>query len=349
MWLRLLFASLLVIGFAFAWEKLDRIPIKVVGHPSVTGEIQRLEQDFFENLATNTGLPLDVSYTPIDQLGFKGSYELRMIKGGALDLVSLSFLQNATDEPTLLGVDLMGDSIDFATARSIMETYAPTLDRRLQEHFNAKLLGIWPFGPQVFFCRTAINSLRDLDGLKIRVGNESFSSLISHFSATPVVMPFEDVRELLRNGVVDCAISSAASGNAAGWPQYATHFFRLGLHFGLNGYVINLKLWNRLSSDQQSRLERVFREHADAIWASSEQRHADFSACNVGGFCNRGTPYRLIDVEPTQEDYRMLREAFEKTTFKDWAERCDRLHPGCAQDWKLRVAPVRQMGQRSDQ
>ncbi|MEN9314727.1 MAG: hypothetical protein RIS35_1120 [Pseudomonadota bacterium] len=340
MWLRLLFAVILLTAFAVAWERLDRIPIQVVGQPSVTGEIQQREQAFFEQLAELTGLPLEVRYTPVDQLGIKDTYQLSMLGSRALDLVSLRFLQNANVEPTLLGLDLLGGVPDFVTARAIADVYAPTLDRRLQRNFNSKLLGVWPFGPQVFFCRTAIRGLEDLAGRKVRVGNDNFSPLIAHFGGTPVVIPFEDVEVALKNGLVDCAITSATSGNAAGWPKHCTHFFGLGMQMGINGYAVSLGLWNRLSKEQQTRLERAFDEYVASIWVTAEQVHRESSACNVGGPCPRGTPYRLIDVVPSEQDHRRLSVAFEQTTFLDWAEKCDRLHPGCSVDWKARVLPA---------
>jgi hypothetical protein len=71
MWPRVLIAAVLSAGFLFAWQKLDRIYIQVVGQPSVTGVVQRQEQALFEHLAADTGLPLVVSYTPNDQLGVK--------------------------------------------------------------------------------------------------------------------------------------------------------------------------------------------------------------------------------------------------------------------------------------
>jgi len=340
MWLRLLYASMLAVAFALAWHWLDRIPIQVVGQPSVTGEIQQREREFFEQLAVRTGLPLEVSYTPVDQLGIKDTYQLKMIQSGALDLVSLRFLQNANAEPTLLGLDLLGGVPDFASARAVASAYGPTLDRRLRERFNAKLLGVWPFGPQVFFCRTAVRSLKDLAGLKVRVGNDNFSPLIAYFGGTPVVIPFEDVRAALENGLVDCAITSATSGNAAGWPRSSTHLFDLGMQMGINGYVVNLNLWNRLSKDQQARLQAAFDEHVAAIWSLAEALHQQISACNVGAPCGRGNPYRLIDAAPSEQDYQLLRTAFQQTTFVDWAVKCDRLYPGCSADWEARVMPA---------
>ena len=340
MWLRLLLSLVLALGFVTAWKKLERIRLQVVGQPSVTGLIQRQEQAFFEQLAATTGLPLDVSYTPNDQLGIKDTYQLLMLKSGALDLVSLRFLQNASVEPGLLGVDLLGVSTDFGTARAVVAAYAPILDRTLQAHFNAKLLGIWPFGPQVFFCNKPVAHLQDLAGLKVRVGNENFGPLIAAFGGTPVVIPFEDVRSALKEGLVDCAITSATSGNAAGWPEFSTHFFALGTQMGLNGYLINLGVWNRLSPSQQDRLAQAFSQHVESIWLKAEQLHADMSSCNIGGPCAHGVPYHLTGAEPSASDYQQLRTAFARTTFRDWMERCDRVHPGCSDEWRRQVAPI---------
>ena len=340
MWVRVLVAIILIGGFSIAWKIYDRIPVQVVGQQHASGSVHMEEQEFFEGLAATTGLPLEINYTPVDTLGFKDTHQLIMLREGALDLVSLRFFQNAWVEPALLGVDLFGGAVDIETSYAVMQAYAPALDRRLQDRFNVKLLGMWPFGPQVFFCRTPVESLQDFEGLRIRVGNETFSPLIEYFGASPVIMAFEDVQMGLRRELIDCAVSSAASANAAGWPEYSTHFFRLRTQAGINGYVINLNLWNRLSNHQQESLERAFKTYVDSIWASVEQLHVQFSACNTGQPCREGTSYNLIDVEPSEQDYQLLRQAFKEAVFPGWAEHCDQLSPGCADEWRELIEPV---------
>jgi TRAP-type transport system periplasmic protein len=341
MWKRFAAFAIMAIVFLYAWRVFDRIPIHVVGQPSQTGVIQKkLEQPFFEQLAVTTGLPLDIRYQTSDTLGIKDTHQLLMLKNRTLNLVSVRFLQNATVEPTLLGVDLIGFTTGFETARAIVEAYAPVLDRRLQERFDSKLLGIWPFGPQVFFCRVGIRGLSDLAGRKVRVGNENFAPLMASFGATATVIPFEDVEPALEKGLIDCAITSAGSGRHAGWAQHSTHYFPLGTQMGLNGYVVSLHKWNRLSSKQKRVLEQAFKQHVDAIWAQSRQVHEDESSCLVGGACTSGTRYHLVNVVPTPRDHQMLRDAFEATTFKDWATRCDHIYPGCSEDWHQRMAPL---------
>ena len=343
MWKRLVFFLVLAVAFAFAWRVLDRVALDVVGQPSQTGMIQNtLERPFFENLAASTGLPLEVTYRALDTVGIKDTYQLRLIEDGRLPLVSLRFLQNALTEPTLLGIDPLGFTTDFATAREVVQAYLPVLQRRLAENFGARLLGVWPFGPQVFFCRVPIRGIADLAGLRIRVGNDNFAPMITALGGVPAVIAFEEVKDALAKGLVDCAISSAGSAHYAGWAAHATHYFPLGTQMGINGYVISLRVWERLSARQQNLLQQAFDQHVDAIWAFSRELHDDASSCLVGGPCKTGVPFRLQEVVPGAADYQRMHAMFEQTTFKDWADRCDRLYPGCSQDWRRRMAPILQ-------
>lgn len=150
---------------------------------------------FFEHLAADTGLPLVVSYTPNDQLGVKDTYQLLMIKSGALDLVSLRFLQNAMTAACAAGSGFIGSHFRHpdcprAGGSLFADTGSPT-----SETFQFKTPGTWPFSPQVFYCGKRITGSKDLAGLKVRVGSENFEPLIASQGGIPVVMPFEDVKD----------------------------------------------------------------------------------------------------------------------------------------------------------
>ena len=207
----LIFISLLV-SFVYAWSFLDVINLRVVGQPSMSGPIQNnLEQPFFKSLQKETGLPLKVDYRTVDSLGFKDNYQLSMLKEGLFDMVSLRFLQNGEEEPSIFGVDLPGLNANFEMARKVGNAYGSFIDENLQRRFGAKLLGIWTFGPQVILCNQPIKSLADLKGLRVRVGGSVLSPLIKSKGAIPVILPFDQVVDALNLKIVDCAISSEIS------------------------------------------------------------------------------------------------------------------------------------------
>ena len=112
-------ATALALSLAGA-AQAQNLKFKVIGQPLATGNIQKnKEAPFFEKFAERTGLPIDADYKPIDTLGIKDTEQLRVMKAGLFDIVSLRVSQNSRDEPTLLGLDLVGAAPDYATGRKV--------------------------------------------------------------------------------------------------------------------------------------------------------------------------------------------------------------------------------------
>ena len=335
-------ALALAAGLASGANAQERIKWKAVGQPLSTGNIQKnKEQPFFEHFAEKTGLPIDVDYKPIDTLGIKDTEQLRIMKAGLFDIVSLRVSQNSRDEPTLLGLDLVGASPDYATARMVAKAYVDVVDQRLQQQFGVKLLGVWPFGPQVLFCKKPITKLADVKGLKVRVYDQNLAKFIESVGGTPVPISFADTHQSLSLGVVDCAITGPSSANSAGWPEVTTHQMPLGFQMALNGYAITLKAWNQLKPDQQTKLKTAFDALGDDIWKYSEELFQDALNCNTGKEpCTTGKKFSLVNVPVSPADLELVRGAVSKISLPTWAEVCDKSNPGCSQKWNATVGPV---------
>jgi TRAP-type C4-dicarboxylate transport system substrate-binding protein len=320
----------------------ERLKFKEIGQPLATGLIQKhKEQPFFENFAAKSGLPVDVDYKPIDTLGIKDTEQLRVMKAGLFDIVSLRVSQNSRDEPTLLGLDLVGGSPDYATGRKVTKAYFDAVDARLQQQFGVKLLSVWPFGPQILFCKKPITKLADVKGMKVRVYDQNLAKFIELVGGTPVPISFADTHQSLSLGVVDCAITGPSSANSAGWPEVTTHQLPLGFQMALNGYAMTLKAWNRLEPDQQAKLKAAFDAHTEEIWKYSEELFQDALNCNVGKEpCKENKKFKLVNVPVSPADLELIRTAVAKVSLPVWAEVCDKSNPGCSQKWNATVAPV---------
>lgn len=335
-------ALALAVGLASAASAQERIKFKAIGQPLATGLIQKnKEQPFFEHFAERTGLPIDVDYKPIDTLGIKDTEQLRVMKAGLFDIVSLRVSQNSRDEPTLLGLDLVGASPDYATGRKVAKAYFEVVDKRLQQQFNVKLLGVWPFGPQILFCKKPITKLADIKGLKVRVYDQNLAKFVELVGGTPVPISFADTHQSLSLGVVDCAITGPSSANSAGWPEVTTHQLPIGFQMALNGYAITLKSWNSLKPDQQAKLKAAFDTLTEEIWKYSEELFVDALNCNTGKDpCKENKKYKLVNVPLTAADVDLVRTAVSKVSLPVWAEVCDKANPDCSKNWKATVAPV---------
>ncbi len=339
---RLILLGIILGGFVYAWTAVDVINLRVVGQPSMTGPIQKnLEQPFFESLKEKTGLPITVDYRTVDKLGFKDNYELAMLKSGMFEMVSLRFLQNAQEEPSILGADLPGINPNFQTARKVGEAYGPVIDENLQKRFGVKLLGIWTFGPQVIFCNKPIHRLSDLKGRKVRVGASTYDALIKSQGGIPVVIPFDRVAEALSSNMADCAISSQTSAYSAKWPLYLTYVYPIATQMGTNGIAIRVDTWNRFSESQKRQLQSAVNAYIDQTWIYSEQLNNQASDCLQGkSACDLGVKYKLIQTPVTEDDKLFMRKFALEQSFPDWAANCDKLEPNCSMRWKAVLDPI---------
>lgn len=330
-------AATLTLGSAQA----DNPKLRVAGSLVSGGMIQQQkEQPFFENFAKNTGLPLDADYKPLDVLGLKDSDGLRVIKSGLFDIVALRLAQVSRDEPFLLGPDLVGLSTDYDTAKKVVDAYRGPLDQRLQERHGAKLLGTYPFGPQVLFCKGAVSSLADLKGKKVRVSDLSLAKFIEKLGGIPVTLAFGETQQALERGVTDCAITGPSSANAAGWPEVTTHVMPIGFQIHLVAYAMNLKKWNALPADQRTKLGAAFQKLEADSWAYSRELWDEAARCNVGQQCTSGKKYAMKEVPVSEADRKVVRDALGTVSLPLWAELCDKSFAACSATWKQSIGPL---------
>ena len=320
----------------------DKIKLKVMGMPLATGNIQKnREQPFFTNLAEKTGLPVEVDYKTLDQTGIKEFEQLRVMRTGLFDIVGLRMGQVSRDEPSILGLDLVGLNSDYETAKKVVGAYQGAVDERLQKQFNLKLLGVWPFGPQILFCKPAIKSLSDLKGLKVRILDGVMAKFMEKLGATPVTMAFGEVSQGLSLGTIDCAVTGPSSANSAGWPETATHVYPLGLQVAVQGYAIFLPTWNKLKPDQQQKLADSVKALNEDIWKYSKELWDDAMNCKSGKDpCTTGKKFKLIQVTPTKEDIAIVQSAVREISFPAWKAACDAVAPNCSAEWIRRVGPI---------
>lgn len=338
---RIMVTAALAAGICAGASAAENLKFRVIGQPLATGLIQaKQEQPFFENFKKDTALPIEMDYKPIDTLGIKDTEELRVLKSGLFEIASLRFPQNARDEPTLLGFDLVGLNPDYATARKVVSAFYPQADAHLQKQFGVKLLGVFPFGPQILFCNKPIRQLADIKGLKVRVYDQNLAKFIQSLGGTPVPISFADTHQSLSLGVVDCAITGPSSANSSGWPEVSTHQLAIGFQMAINGYAITLKAWRKLSPEQQAALQKAVSTLTDNIWIYSEALFKDAVNCNAGRPCKTGKPYKLVDVPISDADRALLKTAVTKVSLPAWSEICDRVNKGCVDRWKVAVGPI---------
>ena len=135
--------------------------MRVAGNFSANGKHVAVEKAFFIALPKISGLPLEINYNTMDAVSVQAADALRLLRSGTFDVMSVQIGMASRDDPFFEGVDLIGVSTTMADLRKAVDAYRDAFDRRLQQRFNSKVMTLWPFGPQVFYCNTPIKTLED--------------------------------------------------------------------------------------------------------------------------------------------------------------------------------------------
>lgn len=309
-------------------------PLRVAGNFSQNVSQVAIERAFFDGLGEASGVGISMNYNPMDVVGVKAPDALRMLRGGSFDVMSVQIGMASRDDPFFEGIDLIGVAPDMETLRKVVDAYREPFDQRLQERFNAKVLTLWPFGPQVFYCNHPLESADDLRGLKVRSFTPSMSAMLESFGATPVTLQLSEVYPALQRGVVSCGVTSPTSGNAANLPEVTTHYLPMSVSGSVQGHFISLDAWNRFSPEEQEKLTAEFARLEEQMWDLAINASAVADACNTGqDECKDYRKFSLQMVEVTDADRERLKEIAESTVLPIWKQTCNAVDPQCSEIW----------------
>ncbi|WP_159585729.1 TRAP transporter substrate-binding protein [Chelativorans xinjiangense] len=297
--------------------------LSVVGSWSSLPLYKQYEAPFWTETLPAAG-DFEVSMTTFDQMGVAGADVYRMLGDGVFDVGMTVADYTVGDAPELEGLDVPLVATTAEEARKMVEAARPMVEEIMTERFNAKLLAIAPYPPQVVFCKQPVSSLADLKGKKIRGSGRMTTKLLEALGAEGINVDFSEVPGALERGVIDCAVTGAGSGYSAGWWEVSSHLMTLPLG-GWDPVVtaINLDKWEALTGEQKELLSTQIESQFEApAWEAASGALATDVACLTGnGDCPAGEPADMTLVEPTEADAEAARAILQETVLPEWADR----------------------------
>ncbi|MGB3409377.1 MAG: TRAP transporter substrate-binding protein [Jannaschia sp.] len=283
---------------------------------------------------------LEVELTTHNQmsLGLGDIYPL--LGQGVYDVAMTVADYAVADAPELEGLDVPLVALTADEARAMVEAAKPMLEDIYRDRFNAHVMAVAPYPPQVVFCNAPITSLDDMVGLKVRASGRMTAKLLEALGAEGVNVSFAEVPGALQNGVVDCAVTGAGSGYSAGWWEVSTHLMPLPLG-GWDPVVtaMNLDKWNSLDAATQEALTASIKaDFEDPAWASAQGALVNDIACLTGnGDCASGETRNMTLVDASEADFEKARMILTTEVLPEWAERAG---GDWAQRWNDSVGTV---------
>ena len=318
-------AAMLPMAMAASAQDLPETTLSVVGSWSSLPLYQKFERVFWEEtVPAASGGKITVNMTTFNQMGVSGGDVFRMLGDGVFEVGMTVGDYTVADAPELEGLDVPLLATDAESARKMVAAAKPLVADIMRDRFNAHMLAIAPYPPQVVFCNAEIASLDDLGGKKIRGSGRMTTLFLEALGAEGITMAFSEVPGALERGVIDCAVTGAGSGYSSGWFESSTHLVNLPLG-GWDPVItaVNLDAWKAMDTAVQTFLtEQVKTGFEDPAWDDAAGALARDIACLTGsGECAAGAAASMTLVELSDADKARAVEVLEQKILPDWAER----------------------------
>ncbi len=217
------------------------------------------------------------------------------LHGGAITIGSLS---QSTPDTSIYGLPFLFSSIE--DAEQIRKTSDPMLNKKMEES-GYICLGIAQGGFTYLMSKQQINSLEDLKNQKSWVPEKSDVglSVYSYIGVTPISLPLSDVLTGLQTGLINTIITSPIGALALQWHTHVEYVVDLPLNYLAAMMVIDKKVFDSLSEDDQA----IVREVMGKVYKRIDEQNKGDNVAARQALINQGVKFvKLSDKEKEEWD-----------------------------------------------
>lgn len=205
--------------------------------------------------ATNGEVKIELMTTPLAPA--PGQYDL--VKNGIVDVATSFAAVNPTRFSKLKAIEIPFLSASAETGSAALYEWYTEHELDEEEFDGTHLVAAFVTAPFLVHSRQPLETLDQLNGLKIRAGGIGIE-IFSKLGAAPVFLSPAETTEALQRGTVDATQFTWESLEGYRLTDIATHHLVIpdgGLYPTVHWLAINENSWNRLSDEQRSAIEGI--------------------------------------------------------------------------------------------
>jgi TRAP-type C4-dicarboxylate transport system substrate-binding protein len=239
---------------------------------------------FGELVAEKTGGRVKIVHHFDGSLGYKGVDHLEAVQDGGVPIARHAMSYYGGYDPLFLLSTLPFLMQDVDDLNTLYEIYKPSLEKTL-EGYNQVLVSAGIFPPSGIWSREPVETLAQLQGLKIRAFDLSSLETFTGAGAAAVNMNWGDVMPALSTGAIDAVVTSADLGINSGINDYLPNFTQINWAIPISIVTVNKDVWDALPADLQAAILEAGAETTKRTFARLEtqvaKNYADMRAKNV--------------------------------------------------------------------
>lgn len=268
------------------------------------------DQVFAELVREKTGGRIEIVHHFDGALGFRGADILDAVADGAVPIARHSTPFYGGQDPLFLL-----STLPFLTATPEDVQTMHEVSRAYMEEafagFDQVLISAGLFPPSGIWSRAPIETLDDLQGLRLRAFDLNSLETFAGAGAAAVNLNWGDVFPALSTGLIDAVVTSADLGNASGIETYTPNFLEINWAVPISHITVNRDVWDGLPEDLQTALLEAGEETTRRTFARLEtQVAANYAEMREKGVNIIETPDEALmealraAAEPVLENWR---------------------------------------------
>lgn len=201
----------------------------------------------------------------------------RAVRSGqvAIGEVVISTLGNENPLYQIDVLPLLATSYDYA--RVLWDVSRSEIEHLLSEQ-GLKLLYAVPWPPQGFYTQKEINSMQDMQGLKIRAYNAMLSRLVELMGGTPTTVQTPEIPQAFSTGIIDSMMTSPSTGVSSQAWDYVKYYYDFQAWIPKNMVFVNQKLFDDLPEDVQQAVLQAAKAAEKRGWEMSAKETSEKTA-----------------------------------------------------------------------
>ncbi len=317
--LKFLSAAALSVGVVAGAASAETVLKLQTSTQSGAFEYTYVSETWGPKLSAMTGGEVKLEFTPINSIVDRSDTP-EAVMGGVLqgDLTAVSYFTGRNPAYAILGDLIAGyDSVDqvqtFCRHGGGRDALQALWDSVLPGALH--VVGCAAASKEALVAKVPINSVAELEGVKIRSPSGLAATVFQKAGAAPVSMSLSDVFTSLEKGVIDAADASAYINNStSGFHQVAKYPLYPGIHsMAVRQMTINKGVWDGLTPEQQTAVEVWFYAAYDDVRRQLDlQDREQVAADNAAG--------DITVIDWPQEE----RDKFRAIAVEAWEETADK-------------------------
>lgn len=268
-------------------------------------------QKFASEVDAASGGQLKISVHPNGAL-FKANEIKRAVQGGQAQIGEIIISGLANEDPVFALDTIPFLATSYADAKRLWRASKPQIEARFAKQ-GLKVLFSVPWPPQGIYSKTALTSLADLKGLKIRSYSPSVARMIELMGAQPVTVQAAELTQALATGVVSANITSAATGvDSKSWEQLS-YYFDVQAWLPKNVVLVSQKQFDALDPKIRAAVLKAAAAAEARGWQDSEAKTKQFVETLAKNGMKVLPPSDLLRKDLVAIGERMAREWQEKS------------------------------------